>query len=391
MAAVAAIANPNLVIWNGDLKVSFDLWQILLKGSGAGKNSILSPFHEILEAAGLGDVISDVGFGSFSHAMQHFSERPNDLLIMPEMSATLEDWRHKQFGGLIPWITNLHDEFRIPKGKEYRKRADDDEKKETPPITFTQAPRVSILGMSAESWFFRALQHDDVRGGFLPRFAIDWVQEKGRRIATPRKSAQSAEMVPRLAAKLQHIANLKGEMRLTPDAQARYEQWYDETADRFERFSNQAVAEPIWHRHRVHLIKFAAIYELSSSARLDITLPSLERAIARAKSLEPTIIKIAGVQLSNNGAERQEIEDFISKGGTEGQSKRDVFRNLRGKSEPEKLDILRGLMREETVYRFERKSGAAGRPGEHYVHHTHFKGYTAAHKSDTLLGTDRPF
>ncbi len=390
MSAVTAVANPNVVIWNGDLKISLDLWQILLKASGTGKNSVLGPFNDVLEAADLADLISNVGFGSFSHAMQHFSRRPNNLLILPEMSATLEDWRHKQFAGLIPWTTNLYDEFRIPKGKEYRERADQDEEKQTPAIIFKKPPRVGILGMSAESWFFRSMQRDDVKGGFLPRFVVEWVQEKGRRIATPWKPAQSLGVLPRLATRLQQIRDLKGDMRLTKEAQARYERWYSETADRFERFSNQAVAEPIWHRHRVHLFKFAAIYELSSSAQLAITLPSLERAIAHARNLEPTIVKIAGVQLSHNGAERQEIEDYLEEGKADGRSRRDVFRNLRGKTESEKLDILRGLMREETIFRFSRKT--SGRSAEDYVHHKFVKEYRETHKSEVkALGTNDPF
>src|SRR5439155_5497677 len=270
------------------------------------------------------DVISGVGFGSFSQVQEHFSETPRDLILMPEMSATLEDWRSKQFAGLVPWFTDRYDDFRIPEGKQYRKRADGDTEKETPAIKFEDAPRISILGMSAESWFFRSMQRDDVKGGFFPRFVIDWIQEPGRLIATPRKPAQS-DAVHRLAAKLQRIAELKGEMRLTPEAQEHYEKWYVETAKRFAGFSNQAVAQPIWRRHRIHVFKFAGIYELSSSARLEITLPSLERAIERARSLESTILKIVGVQISKNGGLFQEIEDFIQEGKDGGQPKWKVF------------------------------------------------------------------
>jgi hypothetical protein len=194
-------------------------------------------------------------------------------------------------------------------------------------------------------------------------------------------------MVKRLAARLQQIAALKGDMRLSPEAQRRYETWYAETAARFAGFSNQAVAEPIWKRHRVHLFKFAAIYQLSVDPRLEITLPALERAIAHAKRLEPVIVRIAGVQLTHNGEDRSEIEDFIKKGHAEGQPAWAVFRNLRGKNELEKTDILRGLLREELVFRFERQT--SGRSGQHFVHAQYFKEYRKSHPKDELMSDHR--
>jgi len=187
---------------------------------------------------------------------------------------------------------------------------------------------------------------------------------------------------------LQRIAELKGEMRLKPEAQEHYEKWYVETAKRFAGFSNQAVAQPIWRRHRIHVFKFAGIYELSSSARLEITLPSLERAIERARSLESTILKIVGVQISKNGGLFQEIEDFIQEGKDGGQPKWKVFRNLQSTSVPEGLEIVRGLLLQERVYRFTRTT--SGRPGEHYVHYTQREEYKRAHPKDQEIDANRP-
>jgi hypothetical protein len=113
---------------------------------------------------------------------------------------------------------------------------------------------------------------------------------------------------------------------------------------------------------------------LSSTPQSEITLTSLERAIEHCKRLEPAIEKVATVQLNHNGAARQDLAEFIRGGAAEGRSKRDVFRRLRNiKSEQEKIDIIRGLIREEVIVRF--RCATATRPREDYIHSDHMQEY----------------
>ena len=137
------------------------------------------------------------------------------------------------------------------------------------------------------------------------------------------------------------------------------------------------------------MLKLAAIYQLSPEPKLEIGLGALEKAIARCRQLERTIVKVVDLQLTYLGEERSEIETFVLKGGAEGQSKRDVFRNLRAKNDVEQLSILRGLLREETLFRFSRKT--KGRPAEDYVHRKHVEEYLKVHPGSTVIGADQPF
>jgi hypothetical protein len=376
MAGIAAAVNGRVTINTGDTIIPFDFWASVLTRSGGVKNTLLRAFQNLMKAAGLEQMIHKESFGSAAQIQEYFSKNPVGFFIWPEMGGTLAQLKQKQFVGGLEWLTNCYDETERPDDKHYRETADPDD--QTPSIEYEEAPRISIVALTAESAFYRNADGEQVTGGFLARWMPVIISDLSREVSRP--VAANPLLIPPLVEKLKQIASLRGEMDISQVAEM-YDNWYRETKRRFEQHSNQEFVDPFWRRHRNHLWKLAGVYELATSGELIIRPESMQRAIAMCRELEKNIFRLVQTNFSPEGVKAQNLEKFVRDAGPSGRKQYEVFEYLTDIPRLQAEDRIRMLMLRERVFWFKRKNpnGRAGRQPLVMVHADHLDEHTRLH------------
>jgi hypothetical protein len=118
-----------------------------------------------MKAAGLTGLIHNRTWGSRQALYQMIAEHPAGLFVWTELSVVLKKLGDKSFAGAKEWLTDLYDNLEIPEAIRYRVTG---KKSDTPPIEFSQAPRINILATSSVDWFLSNVSQEDALGGFIP-------------------------------------------------------------------------------------------------------------------------------------------------------------------------------------------------------------------------------
>lgn len=361
---VASLLNRSgVTISNGAIKLSFDLWMVLLSGSGGGRNTTLGMIHRVLDTAGLSSLNGSSRWGSGAALFQHFAERPVSLEVWPEMAERLKLFNESGFVTTREWWTDRYDNFSIPAPITYR---DKGKNSDTPPITFDRAPRINVLATSAEAWFFNNLQESDSMGGFLPRWLPVRLENTRRDIPVPKRPDPA--LVAPLAERLKQIAALSGEANLE-DVQPEYEAWYSQTKTRFMKHPNLALSDAFWNRHRNHILKLATVFSASSSATLDVDSTAWERAVEFMGCVEKTIFRLLESGVSAQGFQLSRIEEKIRQAGQDGITHSDLIRCFQSMNSKDRTDAILTLFEAGRIIRKPiPPTRQGGRPGALYVH-----------------------
>jgi hypothetical protein len=286
---ISSALCENVFIPHGADKIPLDLWLLLLSGSGFGRNTLVALARPVLKAAGLSSLIHSRTWGSRVAFYQCIAEHPVGLLFWPELSVVLKKFGDKAFAGAKEWLTDRYDNMEIPEAITYRVTG---KKSDTPPIEFTQAPRLNILATSSLDWFLANVTQEDALGGFVPRWIVKQL-DRGRPVPFPRRPDQS--LIQPLAEHLHKANQLRGEADLS-SIHDYYETWYLKTQRRFSEHPNSGLAMPFFNRLRTHVLKLAVIYEVSQSLSLKVRGRALGRAINAAKASEAAIFRLIGPQ-----------------------------------------------------------------------------------------------
>lgn len=376
---LATVLNRNGVsIPLGGLKYSLDLWTVLLSGSGLGRTTLVGLAHPILKKANLEDILLNTRWGSLQALYQQFAERPDGLFIWGELSEKLKLLNDRSFAGAKQWLTDRYDNWRSPDNISYR--ATGKVNQDTPPITFPRAPRFNILATSSEEWFFRNLWQEDSAGGFVPRWLLIRAKDSGRVVPIPRQLDQ--EVAETLAIQLLCVSDLKGQADLSGILNP-YDRWYRETKRRFQSQADKALASVYFNRHRVHVLKLAVVYEVSSTLSLKVTKDSWERAVRAASLLEETIFSLLPTGMSAEGYRLLKVEERIRSAGPRGMAWSELTRAFQHDDSRKRHERINTLLEAQRVYSFHHKT--PGRTAQTLVHADFVSEYAAAHAKDDPL------
>ncbi len=374
---ISAAVNGAVWIENGGQKLSLDFWTLLLSGSGVGRNTLTSLLWPVLDAAGLGNLARNTSWGSKTGFYQDLAENPRGFFVWEELSVSLKALSDSRLGEAKQWLTNVYDNFRVPASIKYRKKG---EKSDTPEIVFNEPPRTSILATSSQDWFVASLAEEDSLGGFIPRWFIVEMPVLDRAIPVPKFPDKG--LIQPLTDCLREVGHLKGTVDLSK-VKDRYEEWYVETRKRFADQTNVPMAIAFWNRHRVHLLKLAAIYGIADSGGLTVTPESMERAITSATASEKTVFSLIEKGLSREGAAVDKLAQCILNAGIDGMPRSEFTKTFQSIRWQDRLSRLATLIEAGTVKRFTRATG--GRSAEVLVHNDFVEQHSREYPDDKLL------
>jgi hypothetical protein len=373
---LASVLNPNVYIQHGAVRVPLDLWLLLLSSSGFGRNTLVDLARPILNESVLEDVLRNVDWGSKEAFYQNIAQYPTGLYIWPELSFVLKKMSESRFAGMKEWITDRYDNCNCPPCVSYRQTG---HQNNTPPIIFSQAPRLNLLATSSFDWFVNSLEQQDTTGGFVPRWFMVKLDKPTKLVPIPREADQS--LIKPLAQKLRHASELSGQADLS-QINAAYERWYAEAHHRFSMQPNAALAMVFFNRHRTHVLKLAVIYEVSRSLTLTISHEALNQAIETARRAEESIFKLLPTGMSREGAEMDKMAERVRLAGVPGillSSLTKAFQHLRRK---DREDRICTLLHSATVYKFTRKTD--GRSATVLVHQDFLEEHRQQFPDDTI-------
>ena len=375
LTAISAVANGNVWIKNGGQKISLDCWTLLLSGSGVGRNTLVSLLWDVLKEAKLEHLCRNNTWGSKQGFYQDLAENPRGFFVWEELAASLKALSDSRFGEAKQWLTNCYDNFRKPPDIQYRRS----NTQSTPAIAFSEAPRVSILATSSQSWFIDSLSQEDSMGGFIPRWYLIKLTNLDRAIPVPKEP--NREMIPDLADSLAEIGRLKGPVDLSR-VHDLYEDWYLDTRLRFRNQPNAELAEAFWNRHRVHLLKLAAIYCMSRGEGLIVSPSAMDQAIISARKAEKTIFELLPTGMGSEGAAVDKLEQKVRGAGVNGTLRSEFTRAFQDMKAYEREGRLNTLLQAQVIKRFVRAT--SGRPAELLVHKDYVQQHAEKFPEDDL-------
>lgn len=375
MVLLATILNRNgVTIPLGGVIHSLDVWVLLLSGSGFGRSTLVGLPRPLLELAGLAGILREETWGSPQALYQQLAENPTGLFIWGEMSEKLKTLSQPRFENAKQWITDRYDNLTIPAAVRYRMNPG--AQNNTQPIVFTESPRINILATSSNDWFFANLEVEDSTGGFIPRWMIVTAKKSDRIVPIPR--IPDPALAQPLIDHLKKVSNLTGEIDLS-DIIPAYVQWYAETKLRFESQPNQLLADPYFNRHRVHVLQLAALFEVSMTGSLHVSMQAWDRAVKFCKTLEVTIYDLLATGMNSEGHSITKMEMVIRNAGEDGMPKSDFTRAFQHEDPMVRDRRLKTLREAGKVLISGPIKKAMGRPATYYVHTDHVESYVQKH------------
>jgi len=357
---IAAILNGKVSIPWGATTYPLDFWLLLLSGSGQGRNTVTNVTLNILEKAGIKDVLHKASWGSKQAFYQQISDKPRGLYDWPEFSEVMRTLNDPKFGGAKEWLTDRYDNLRVPASIEYR---DTGKNADTPSIDFTEPPRVSILATSSMDWFISNLQQPDTMGGFIPRWLLAKIGRSTKLL--PKPLPLDAKKAERVAQQLQKINKVTGKADLSRGEEL-YGKWYAAAYARFQDQPARSLAVPFYNRLRGMVLKLAVIFEVSRSGSIVVTPEAMQRAIEAAEKIECSIFEILPTGMTREGSEVERMSERIRDAGVPGVPLSGITSAFKHWQKTHRNERLATLREAGTVTLFHRLT--SGRPAHIYVH-----------------------
>lgn len=150
-------------------------------------------------------------------------------------------------------------------------------------------PWINLIACTTPAWIAGNFPEYMIGGGFTSRTIFVYADAKAKYVAYPGLAVPKNldAMAAKLVEDLGHISTLAGEYRLTPEALAWGEKWYQQHyATRASNLDPERFGGYI-ARKQTHIHKLAMVLAASSSDELLIRAEHLETAYAMVTDLEP--------------------------------------------------------------------------------------------------------
>lgn len=222
-------------------------------------------------------------------------------------------------------------------------------------VEFAEAPCVNMLAATTPEWLAGSMPEAAIGGGFASRcmFLYEDTPRFKKLFYNEVKHATSLDdLSANLIHDLAHIMTLEGEFKLTDEAIAFGEAWYQ----RLEIPRGTKLAGYI-ARKPTHMFKLAMLLSVSESDELILTEQHLRDALLILDTIEINLAKVfEGVGRNSYAMSSKAIKDYVIQNAPVSRS--NLIRAFNSVAEPRKFDeILNGLVLAKYIKATESKSG----------------------------------
>lgn len=368
ISTLAAVANHNGVTFPyADRQHPMDLWLAALLRSGAGKNESLNVMRSLLvPLSSWRDLFNSTRWGSPEYFYESVQGRTSQFWAFTELSEFLGKLSSTRWAEVKPWLTDRFDSPIVPAAIKHRTNGKGETT--TPNIEFLTAPRINILGMSNADWYLEKLRESDIRGGFLARFVPIAMSPSGR--AVHYVKPPDAELWAALVRKLVDVTRLRGAADLSAvlsaDPDCPYGRWYAGTQRRWSKGKGE-LADVLFARWRVFVLKLAVVFELSASGSLTVTEASFDRAARWLHEQEGVLFSVAELGGKRGPRLRRKLQ-FFEAAGTSGVRHSAYHRKYKHEYKNERADDLDTLLQAQDILRVKELDKPEVRGDALYVH-----------------------
>lgn len=190
-------------------------------------------------------------------------------------------------------------------------------------------PCVNIVSCTTPAWMEGNFPEYLIGGGLMARSIYLYADRKRQTVAYPRKHLPPNfhDLREKLAEDLVKIAAMRGEFKLTPEAEEWGEAWYAQIcAERPPHMSNERFAS-YWARKQTHVHKLAMVVSAAQRDELIIPRKDLESANRIVSAIEtdmPRVFERIGVSPQARG--QAELVAIVRAHGT--LSAKDLYKQL---------------------------------------------------------------
>lgn len=205
-----------------------------------------------------------------------------------------------------------------------------------------KAPYLNLIGATTPDWIAKAMPLDTVGIGLTSRIVFVFQDTPRVRPAFPVLTPEQAALKALLAEDLVAMSQISGEYKLTPEAKAMYEEWYQARIE-MPNPTGDPRLNGYYERKPMHLLKLAMIIAASHRDELLIHTKDIEQATQLFTHVEVKMTKVfANVGKNPLTNDYAEIEAMIEKmGGQNFGELMDKFKHSVRKEElAEVLDTL---------------------------------------------------
>ncbi len=277
LCTLSTVVGNNIFLQIGDKRLYPNIWALILAPSSTHRKSSsiqigLNLIRQVDRSLVLPNEFSIESF------LEHLALQSQGILSYSEFSSLLEVCQRSYMIGLKSILADLYDcrpwftrklkksEFTIENGC------------------------LSLIGASTIDWLIEGLREGDIRGGFMARFLYFPSSEKTKSLPIPPKAdeLQKQELVRNLV----ELRQIKGEMELSKEARACFEDWYVQNEKDLVGEVRSDLLSSFFNRLPDYCWKIAMLYTVLVHGDLTISGEAVSRAIALIEYLKSSIRRL---------------------------------------------------------------------------------------------------
>lgn len=217
---------------------------------------------------------------------------------------------------------------------------------------------VTLLGGSSPAHFEQAVPEANVEGGFIGRALMVYENKRGKTSALtmvdePDEEESYSPVTPEIIERAKEIANIKGRMKWTIEAQRMFDPWYNKWRD--TKFADKTGT---YNRVPDNVLKVAMCLSLSRRSTLTLEAEDIREAITGVLSLMQNTLHLTegkGKQAFAPGA--RTIMNLLIQAEECKMSRRDVLNRGAGQFDADDLTRIENTLRERGIIDITREDG----------------------------------
>lgn len=332
---LSLLCNRNFVINRPNSPIFPNFFITLIADSGIARKSTAINFAKsIIENENNLIISSPMSVGKFNHALSELTKQNNECIIAINCSEFITFYKNKS---IIECLTDLYDCPKERKGYGTFNNGN---------INIRNIFISSYTG-STPNYYIKAVNEDEIEGGFTSRNIIVFAERGKKRIAWGTdKTTINIEQLKQITNQIRFtISKIKGAINLSPKAITRYSKWYER-----RRLSDNLYLKSFESREQDHILKLASLLAINDN-ETEIQYNHIDLAI--------NIIKDYKLKAYNffSGLLYKEDNDDLSKlitkiinyiyiSGENGIYHKVLYSHIRQKCDAETLNLIINIMHE---------------------------------------------